>query len=365
MPSRRASRPRGYASWERYAGLAYRNRAVLYAEMGEHGNALLDAEAALAHRERDAGLYAFVGVCHHRLGDHARAVAAFSGALAQAPHAGLFVLRGNVFSSMGSLAGLVSGMQDFTRAMHIDPTLIEARVNLTVALRRLGAMKQAWRQATQALQLSPRDGRVLAVRGLVSLEAGNVFGALLDVDAACTAEPTADRLCNRGVLQMLLGSRTAAMDDFRRALQLDGRLGVGWHNVGCLYLENRQWERARESFDEALRSAVDGGSNVDEASCLMNRALAHSALGAQQLAVVDMDRVLELRPQWARAWLNRGHLRAALGEDGAAEADYTRALALSPLEAAIYVARAVVRGRQRRLGEAVQDHAHALALSAA
>jgi tetratricopeptide (TPR) repeat protein len=78
-----------------------------------------------------------------------------------------------------------------------------------------------------------------------------------------------------------------------------------------------------------------------------NRADSYEKAGDFDKALADLNKVVELRPKFARGYLARGLVQDDLGATDKALADLASAIALKPDDAGIYVNRAtVLRGKQ-------------------
>lgn len=109
------------------------------------------------------------------------------------------------------------------------------------------------------------------------------------------------------------------------------------------FSEARQWERARDCASQA----IDANPALLEAYAV--RALAHRVIGSPELAVADYDRILDLAPENAEAWMFRGAcktqqaasaqqpLKDELMRD--AHGDYKRAAELQPTNELAWLAR--------------------------
>lgn len=113
---------------------------------------------------------------------------------------------------------LVAGRRSFQAALHMNPTLAPARINLAFSFQAQGRMSQAWSSLTCVLAEDPSNATALEGRAIVNLLCGNTSGALADVTSAlqCTG--------NSQVLSSMLHTTRSlvnqAMSDFA-AMQSD------------------------------------------------------------------------------------------------------------------------------------------------
>jgi tetratricopeptide (TPR) repeat protein len=82
-----------------------------------------------------------------------------------------------------------------------------------------------------------------------------------------------------------------AEEQFRAALKLNPRSSWSWYNLGLLYMEQRNWQKAREYFTEAL--AGDLEPSWLEVWSLIYRGNAYDAEGQRERAVAEYTKARE------------------------------------------------------------------------
>ena len=68
--------------------------------------------------------------------------------------------------------------------LELNSSYLPARVNLAFLLQAEGRFKQAWDELTRVLKYNSNFAPALEARAIISLQMGNNFGALLDVNSA-------------------------------------------------------------------------------------------------------------------------------------------------------------------------------------
>ncbi|HKP85558.1 MAG TPA: M1 family aminopeptidase [Blastocatellia bacterium] len=61
----------------------------------------------------------------------------------------------------------------------------------------------------------------------------------------------------RGIQHFQREEYAESEDQFRQAIKLNPRSSLAWYNLGLLYMEQRNWQKARESFTEALNGDLE------------------------------------------------------------------------------------------------------------
>ncbi len=73
---------------------------------------------------------------------------------------------------------------DYLRTLELDPRYLPARVNLAFLLQVEGKFQEAWNQLTSVLKTDEGHISAREARAVISLQMGNLFGALLDINTA-------------------------------------------------------------------------------------------------------------------------------------------------------------------------------------
>ena len=113
--------------------------------------------------------------------------------------------------------------------------------------------------------------------------------------------------------------------------------------------EHSQQERA------IIRSAATGGKALPTAPTATTPTLPRAPRLSEQPALLDLNRAIELDPQFAYAYYNRGNLYTRSGEEDKALLDYTRAIELNPAFAEGYYNRGLLYLSRGRVTDGVRD----------
>ncbi|HRY33762.1 MAG TPA: tetratricopeptide repeat protein [Bacteroidales bacterium] len=160
----------------------------------------------------------------------------------------------------------------------------------------------------------------------------------------------------RGRELQLAGNRTAALEDFNRALALQPANPRALANRAALYQELGRTADALTDLNEALK--LDPG----QYRAMNNRGLLLLAAGENDRALADFNRVIALAPGFAEAYNNRGMVYAAAGEHDAACAEFSKAIERAPAMAKAWANRGKCRNKTGDPGEAIRDLEQSLSL---
>jgi len=241
--------------------------------------------------------------------------------------------------------------------------------------------------ACPARQLNARGNALLRLKRFD--EARAAYQAAIAADPAC-----ADPHANLAALHQALGETEAAIEFYRRFLDLAPTDGEAHHNLGVLLMSVGERERAQAAFEQAAKhlstespeqSTFLGVSQFflgkhDEALAIFGRALsldpdwlpARYHLGATLLAtgraheaVIELGMVVEAQPDYPQARENLGVALNAIGRPEAAVVILEEALARTPKATSARLNLACAYQDSGRLGEARTAFEDVLAASSA
>ncbi len=122
-------------------------------------------------------------------------------------------------------------------------------------------------------------------------EQGQTSVALEELRQVIAADPSFPDAFNlRGLIYMRMNDPRLAEDSFRRAVALNPRDANTLHNLGWLQCQQRRYDEAQRTFEQALASPVYG----DRAKTLMAQGLCHARNGRAPEAERSLARAYEL-----------------------------------------------------------------------
>jgi tetratricopeptide (TPR) repeat protein len=99
-----------------------------------------------------------------------------------------------------------------------------------------------------------------------------------------------------------------AIQDFDQAIRLNPNNAIAFSNRGAAYASKGQYDRAIQDFDQAIRL------NPNNADAFSNRGAAYGRKGQPDRAIQDFDQAIRLNPNNADALRNRGLAKRAKGD---------------------------------------------------
>jgi type IV pilus assembly protein PilF len=136
-----------------------------------------------------------------------------------------------------------------------------------------------------------RRARIRMELAVGYFEQGQTNVALDELKQVLAADPTFPDAYNlRGLIYMRMNDLRQAEENFRRAVSLNPRDGNTLHNLGWLQCQQRRYDDAQRSFEQALANPFYG----ERAKTLMIQGLCHSSAGKKAEAEASLARAYEL-----------------------------------------------------------------------
>ena len=216
-------------------------------------------------------------------------------------------------------------MDSYNKAIELKPDWVEAYINRSDALTKLGRLGAAVASCDQAIQLKPNYAEAYSNRGSALTELGQLEEAMVSYNKAIELKPDyAEAYSNRGNALKALGQLEAAVDSYDQAIELKpdyaeahwnlslallllGDLRNGWpkYEYGKLIKKDKRrlahapyplWDREPLADKVILVTAEQGiGDQVMFASCLPDLI----NLNPKQI-ILECD--LRLAPLFARSF---------------------------------------------------------------
>ena len=164
---------------------------------------------------------------------------------------------------------------------------------------------------------------------MACLDNGDYDGAIRKCDEALKLnDQNPGAYVHRGMARLCKEHDDTAIQDFRRALELNPECTLAWNNLAVAYANKGDFRKATECLNEVIK--VDP---VNLQAYLM-RPQMHYRTGDYAKTIADLSKVItELDPENAEARLGRGLAYLKLSEYDKAFADFRKVLARDPKNA--------------------------------
>ncbi|BAY79681.1 TPR domain protein (plasmid) [Nostoc linckia NIES-25] len=202
----------------------------------------------------------------------------------------------------------------------------------SIALGWRGETYRSMKQYTQALQdfdraieLDPKDAWAMALRGVTYCSMERYPEAIQDFDRAIELDPKdVWAIAERGITYRIMKEYTKALQDFNRAIELDPKSAWAIAHRGETYRIMKQDTQALQDFDRAIE--LDPKS----AWAIAHRGVTYRLMKQDTQALQDFDRAIELDPKYAWAIARRGVTYRLMEQYTQALQDFDRAIELDP-----------------------------------
>jgi len=142
----------------------------------------------------------------------------------------------------------------------------------------------------------------------------------------------------RGIAKIELGDYEGAIEDYDKAIELNGEMKTSYFNRGIVKGKLGDYEGEIEDYNKAIE--LDG----EDADAYYNRGIAKKNLKDYEGAIEDYDKAIELNDEFTKAYLNRGNAKYDLGDSQGAIDDYNKAIELDSEDAKAYYNRGIAKG---------------------
>ena len=244
--------------------------------------------------------------------------------------------------------------EEFKKVLALDPSLVEAQVNLGLAYQSLFEYDQAVRHLTKALRTRPNLVGPTVIVGMDYLKLGSPEKAIPFLQHALKLDP-ANRDAHETLASTYLAQENfrAAAEEFRQIADLDSEKSEAWFKLGHQYLDlaarlayrgahlypesawghrflgdllfqRSRWDDAVKEYQKAL--------NADPKQSGLHTSIGEAYLRAGKLEDAEKEFRLELQldPQSERAWLGLANLQLAKEQPVDALESLTKVWEISP-----------------------------------
>jgi tetratricopeptide (TPR) repeat protein len=251
-------------------------------------------------------------------------------------------------------------LQDYDRALAIEPNNVYALSNKGLALYNLGNYQEAINQYDRALAIEPNNVEVLNNKGLALYRLERYDEAIVSFNRLLETEPNnVYALSNTGVVLDESGRYPEATGYFDRALAIEPNNVYALSNKGLALYNLGNYQEAINQYDRAL---AIGPNNV---YALNNKAAGLYSLARYDEAMQNIDKVLQIDPTNLYALTNKGLILSQFGRYQEAMQYYDRALNINANYTLALLNRGAALGELGRYEEAIVDFDKALALESA
>lgn len=247
------------------------NRGQVYAALGRTEDALADYDAVIAQDPNYAEYHFDRGNLLRRLGRDEDALAAYEKAIALSPpFTEVFYNRADTLLARGDTE---VALADLDYVLELDPSFVDALVNRAGVLADLGETAKARRDVDAGLAIAPDNPHLRCVLGQLYAFDERYPEAIAAYDAALAADPRfAVALAGRAAARFEAGDIPGALADLDRAIDLGEDAALLYNRAAALQAAGR-WSHALADLEKAaLLDPADPDIQADRERCLAHLA---------------------------------------------------------------------------------------------
>jgi len=323
--------------------------------------------------------------------DYAGAIEEFNFALQENPYFSLaYYQRGLAYYDSGAV---IQGISDYTEAIKLDATCVEAYYARAIARLGLKNLPSALVDIDKVIALQPNHAGAYDLRGIIKRKTGIVHEAINNFKKAAELylhQKDAEncRLCMEKIKQLQpkeisvplttstfstnsvpleseseyfiqliekaeKGDIREAIEHLNWALKVDSQDGKAYCCRGVVNFKQGRYREALSDLNQALRF------NFNDAIVYRNRGKVRLHLGDNQGAIADFNLALQIQPEDSLLYVARGNAYRSTGNYYGAIEDYNQALQMNPNDAQAYYNRGIAHTHIEEMQKAVDDYQRA------
>lgn len=236
---------------------AYAERGLSYMELKQLDAALQDYDTALAmgfsQPDQTALVYLRLADIHLQQQNAEAALSDLNAAIATAPSAGAYYLRGTLYQT---LERQDDAQQDFDKALELDPNYspaLEGGLDLARTQNDPQAVVDA---ATKLLQSDPTSIEGYFRRGVAYAQNGDLQASLADFSKVIELAPDdPSAYFNRAIIEQSLGDDSAALNDLNKVIEMSPSDPSAYYLRGQIYVGQQKLTEARADFTRVIELA--------------------------------------------------------------------------------------------------------------
>jgi tetratricopeptide (TPR) repeat protein len=234
-----------------------------------------------------------------------------------------------------------------TKAVQLDPTLVQANLVRAEVSIQLGNLKEARGDLTQIENQYKDSSRYHLINGDLLVAEGNSGLAISEYDLAIQlSNANVEAYVNRGAIHYQNGAYGNAKEDFLRALTIDPSQTQALNNLGLIYVKAKNWQKALAYFDRVL------AKYPDDPYSLNNKGFVLLQTEHLEQAKSLVEKSLEKLPENAYAIRNLGLYYQYKGNLDEASSYYAKAIDIAQPVEMLYGLAGQVLFQQNRKEEA-------------
>ena len=248
-------------------------------------------------------------------------------------------------------------MAAYRQAVKLSPDDVDYLIAVGFMSRRAGSLDEGLAALDKALKQEPKNDQALFDRALIWEVKKENAKAIKDYDAVIALTPDSSAYANRAALHSSDGDHKAALADYLKAIELNGKDPDLYIAKGFQLGELGRGDEELKAYDDALKL------DPHAVPAKVNKGIVYAGRQEWRLAIEAYRSALEDQPKRADLIEAIGKCLAELGQKDEARKQYDKALRMDPKMVAAWSARATLNRNAMRYREAIADYGQAIALA--
>ncbi len=183
------------------------------------------------------------------------------------------------------------------------------------------------------------------LRGNIYIKRKLFDAALLDFNKVIDEKPNFVTYYNRGTLKDLLKDHDGAIQDYNKSIALNPKFAACYFNRGNSLLIKKDYDGAISDYQTAIKLKPDYRKAKEQLQKAEKEksAKAVNSAGFSEEITQDLDKAIELNPDFDEAYLLRAEEKRKLKDFSGAISDFSKAINLNPNNAKAYHERAKIK----------------------
>lgn len=297
----------------------YNNRGMAYLNLKQYDQALADFSRAIELEGGTDVYYNNRGLVYYYQEQNEEALADFTKALEMnRSDANYYANRGDVYNAMEDYD---HALEDYNEALRIDDTRTATLNNRASVYFKQGKYEEAAADYTAAIGEKAENGILYWNRGEAYRMLGKFQEAVEDYNQYAQdpkAELTEEFLTKRAEAYAELEEYDLAAADYTAAIEKNSENPALYQGRANVNYQQGAYEEALEDYNQYL-------SSEEDAVALGNRGYCYLQLEQLEEALADLNRCIQLKPEYAWAYYTRGQIYQKQEKYEEAKADYDKA----------------------------------------
>ena len=220
----------------------------------------------------------------------------------------------NIAYSFGEKKEHVKAIENYNKAIELNPNYEEAWFNKGFELGKLERHEEAIAYFDKAIELNPTDEEAWFSKGNELGDLEKHEEAIECYDKAIELNPNYEEAWfGKGYTLGDLEKHKEAIECYDKAIELNPNYEEAWFGKGYTLGDLEKHKEAIECYDKAIEL------NPNDEEAWYNKGNTLDDLEKQEEAIECYDKAIELNPNYALAWFNKGVMLEKLGHKGEAE----------------------------------------------